>query len=446
MVSPALERLPPQNIEAEQALLGSLLVDRDAIIKVAPSVRQADFYRQSHGLIFQAILDLYNRRVPADYMTVADELSRRGQLDDAGGLSYLFTLLNTVPTAVHAEYYAQLVADRATRRRLISAGTDVVALGYDEARDLDDVLDRAEQSIFEVSQSRETQDYEPISDILERYFERIDFIHQHRGDVLGVPTGYRDLDKLTGGLQKSDLVILAARPSVGKTSLALGFAYNAAVRFNLKVGVYSLEMSAEQLVQRLLSMETGVDSHRLRQGFIDDEEWDRVSRAFGRLAEARIFIDDTAGLSITDLRARSRRLAAEQGLDLLLVDYLQLMQGRRTDNRVQEISEISRGLKALARELDVPIVALSQLSRAVEARTEHVPKLSDLRESGSIEQDADIVFFIYREELYQPETEKKGIAEIHVAKHRNGPVGVVPLRFFNSTARFADLEIYRQPE
>jgi replicative DNA helicase len=446
MAVPALERLPPQNVEAEQALLGSLLMDRDAVIKVAPTIRPADFYNQSHGQIYAAIVDLYNRRVPADYTTVADELSRRGQLDEIGGLSYLFSLLNSVPTAVHAEYYAELVADRATRRRLITAGTDIVGLGYDEGRELAEVLDKAETLVFDVAQALELRDYEPISTILERYFERIDFIHQHKGDVLGVPTGYRDLDKLTGGLQKSDLIILAARPSVGKSSLALGFAYNAAVRFSQRVGLYSLEMSAEQLVQRLLSMETGVDSHRLRQGFIDDEEWNHVSRAFGRLAEAKIFIDDTAGLSISELRSRARRLAAEQGLDLLVLDYLQLMQGRRTDNRVQEISEISRGLKALARELDVPIVALSQLSRAVESRTEHVPKLSDLRESGSIEQDADIVLFIYREELYQADSEKKGIAEIHVAKHRNGPVGVVPLRFFANTARFTDLEIYRQPE
>jgi replicative DNA helicase len=386
-VSTALERLPPQNVEAEQALLGSLLLDRDAIIRVATTISAADFYRQSHAQIYQAIVDLYNKRVPADYMTVADELSRRGQLDEIGGLSYLFSLLNSVPTAVHAEYYAGLVADRATRRRLITAGTEVVTLGYDEARDLDEVLDKAEQAIFDVAQSREVRDYQPISAVLERYFERIDFVHQHKGDLLGVPTGFRDLDKLTGGLQKSDLIILAARPSTGKTSLALGFAYNAAVRFGQKVGIYSLEMSAEQLVQRLLAMETGVDSHRLRQGYIDDEEWDRVSRAFGKLAEARIFIDDTAGLSISELRSRARRLVAEQGLDLLLLDYLQLMQGRRTDNRVQEISEISRGLKALARELNLPVVALSQLSRAVEARTDHVPKLSDLRESGCLTGD-----------------------------------------------------------
>jgi replicative DNA helicase len=442
----AIERLPPQNLEAEQALLGSLLLDRDAIIAAATIVQPTDFYRHDHSLIYQAILALYNNRVPADYQTVADELGRRGQLETIGGLPYLFSLLNSVPTAVHAEYYAGVVADRSLRRRLISAGTEVVALGFDEGRELGEVLNRAEQLVFEVAQTLERRDYEPIATILERYFERIDFIHQHRGDLLGVPTGFRDLDKLTGGLQKSDLVILAARPSVGKTSLALGFAYNAAVRFGQRVGLYSLEMSGEQLVQRLLATETGVDSHRLRQGIIDDDEWQRVSTALGRLAEAKIFIDDTAGLTIQELRSRARRLAAEQGIDLLIVDYLQLMQGRRNDNRVQEVSEISRGLKGLARELDIPVLSLSQLSRAVEGRQEHVPKLSDLRESGSIEQDADIVMFIYREELYNPETEKRGIAELHIAKHRNGPTGMVPLRFFTNIAKFADLEIYRQPD
>lgn len=446
MVIQSIERLPPQNVEAEQALLGSLLLDRDAIIAVATMLRAADFYQPNHGLIFQAILDLYNRRVPADVMTVGDELGRRDQLEPVGGIGYLFSLVNAVPTAVHAEYYAEVVADRATRRRLIAAGTEVVGLGFDEGQPLGEVLDRAEQAVFDVAQSLERRDYEPISSILERYFERIDFIHQHKGDVLGVPTGYRDLDKLTGGLQKSDLIILAARPSVGKTSLALGIAYNAAVRFNQRVGVYSLEMSAEQLAHRLLSMSTGVDSHRLRQGFIEDEEWARVSGAFGRLAEARIFIDDTAGLTIQELRSRARRLAAEQGIDLLVIDYLQLMQGRRGDNRVQEVSEISRGLKGLARELDIPVLSLSQLSRAVEGRQDHLPKLSDLRESGSIEQDADLVLFIYREELYQPETDRKGIAELHIAKHRNGPIGMVPMRFFANTARFTDLELYRQPD
>jgi replicative DNA helicase len=446
MVSPAIERLPPQNVEAEQALLGSLLIDRDAIIKIATQLKPNDFYRTAHAEIYAAILELYNRRVPADYMTVADELSRHAKLDAVGGLSYLFSLFNSVPTAVHAEYYAEVVAERGTRRRLIDAGTEVVALGFDESRDLDTVLDSAERLIFDVAQAQVDRDYQPVATVLSRYMEQINAAHQAEEEHTGVRTGFAGLDRLTGGLQKSDLIILAARPSVGKTALALCFAYNAALRHAKRVGVYSLEMSAEQLVLRLLAMDTGVDAHRLRQGRLEDEEWALLSRSLGRLSETKIFIDDTAGLSIAELGSRSRRLAAQQSIDPLVVDYLQLMQSRRNDNRVQEISDISRGLKVLARELNVPIIALSQLSRAVEARQDHVPKLSDLRESGSIEQDADIVMFIYREEIYNPNTEKPGIAELHIAKHRNGPIGVVPLRFISHTAKYAELEVYRQPD
>jgi replicative DNA helicase len=303
-----------------------------------------------------------------------------------------------------------------------------------------------ERSIFEVSQKRSTGDFQTIASVLDRFFDQISELQEHKGRIVGVPTGYVDLDRLTGGLQRSDLVIVAARPSVGKSALALGMAYGAAIQHKRSVGIFTLEMSAEQLVQRLLSTETGVDSHRLRLGQIDDQEWDRISRAFGKLSEANLFIDDAAALSVMDVRSKARRLQAEFGVDLIIVDYLQLMQARRTDNRVQEISEISRGLKQLARELNVPVVALSQLSRAVETRSDHRPMLSDLRESGSIEQDADVVMLIYREEVYDPNTDKKGIAEIHVAKHRNGPVGTVNLRFFDRTARFADLEMYREPQ
>jgi replicative DNA helicase len=308
-------------------------------------------------------------------------------------------------------------------------------------------LDKAEQILFAITQRINNQDFTSLRDILETYFDRMELVHEHKGTIVGVPSGFHDLDELTGGLQKSDLVIVAARPATGKTSFALSDAHNAA-RAGKTVGVFSLEMSSEQIVQRLLSIESGVDMQRLRLGYLNDAEWQRLSDAFGRLAEAPIYIDDSAALSVMELRSRARRLQAEVGVDLLMVDYLQLMQGRRaggSDNRVQEVSEITRGLKQLARELDAPVIALSQLSRAVESRQSHVPMLSDLRESGSIEQDADIVMFIYREELYNPETERKGIAEIHVAKHRNGPTGVVPLRFFPETTRFADLEVYRQP-
>jgi len=440
------ERFPPHNIEAEQSVLGSLLIDRDAIIRVASYVKAEDFYFSANGTVYQAILDLYNRREPTDFLTLSDELERRSVLDDIGGLGYLSSLLNVVPTAVHVEYYGRIVERTATLRRLIDAGTHIVGIGFQDNLDAADALDAAEQTLFTVSQRRQTKDFQSISDVLDRFFDQLDYLQQNRGEVVGVPTGFSDLDKLTGGLQRSDLLIVAARPSMGKTAFALGMAYGAAVQHGRKVGVFSLEMSAEQLVQRLLATETGVDSHRLRLGNIDDSEWDRISRAFGRLAEAEIYIDDSANASVMDVRSKARRLQAEHGLDLIIVDYLQLMSGRRTENRVQEISEISRGLKGLARELNIPVVALSQLSRAVETRADHRPMLSDLRESGSIEQDADIVMFIFRDDKYDENSEKKGIAELIIAKHRNGPVGSVNLRFFERTARFADLELYREPD
>ena len=441
-----VERLPPHNVEAEQSVLGSLLIDRDAIIKVASYLKPEDFYIAANGTIYKAVLDLYNRREPTDFVTLSDELERRELLEEVGGVSYLSSLLNAVPTAVHIEYYGRIVERHATLRRLIDAGTEIVGIGFRDEVDTEDALDAAERALFEVSQKRQTKDFQSIADVLDRYFDQIDYLQQHRGDVVGVPTGYTDLDKLTGGLQRSDLIIVAARPSMGKTAFSLGLAYGAAVQHGRSVGIFSLEMSADQLVQRLLATETGVDSHRLRLGMIDDSEWDRISRAFGRLSEAEIYIDDAANASIMDVRSKARRLQAEKGLDLLVVDYLQLMSGRRSDNRVQEISEISRGLKGLARELNVPVIALSQLSRAVETRADHRPMLSDLRESGSIEQDADIVMFIYRDEKYDENSDKKGIAELIVAKHRNGPVGTINLRFFERTARFADLELYREPD
>lgn len=385
-----IERLPPHNLEAEQSVLGSLLIDRDAIIRVASFLRPEDFYLGSNGLIYQAILDLYNRREPTDIVTLSDELQRRNQYDLAGGLSYLSSLLNAVPTAVHIEYYARIVERTATLRRLIDAGTKIVDIGFQEGIETEDALDSAERAVFDVSQRRQTKDFVSMGEVLDRFFDRIDYLQQNRGEVVGVATGFSDLDQITGGLQRSDLIIVAARPSMGKTSLALGMAYGAAVGHKKTVGIFSLEMSAEQLVQRVLSMETGVDTHRLRLGQIDDNEWDRISRAFGRLSEAPIFVDDSAAGSIMDIRSKARRLQAEQGLDMIIIDYLQLMSGRRSENRVQEISEISRGLKGLARELNVPVVALSQLSRAVESRADHRPMLSDLRESGCLTGDTPV--------------------------------------------------------
>ncbi len=440
-----VERPVPYDIGAEEAVLGSLLLDRDAIIKIAPFLRPEDFYREAHGWIYGAVLELYGRREPGDPVTLSSELERNGRLDKVGGYSYLVSLVNRTPTAVHIEYYAHIVERAAVLRRLISAGGEIAALGYSEEQETALVLDKAEQILYSVAQRTSTKDFASIEQVLNEYYDRIESIQHSPGSIVGVPTGFHDLDEVTGGLQPSDLIIMAARPGVGKTSLSLGIAHNAAAK-GKRVGVFSLEMSREQLVQRLLAVETGVDSQQLRLGYLTDEDWHSVSDAIGRLAQMPVYIDDSAGQTVHEVRSKSRRLEAEVGVDLLIIDYLQLMQGtaRRDGNRVQEVSEISRGLKMLARELNIPIVACAQLSRAVESRTNHVPILSDLRESGSLEQDADIVMFIHREEMYNPETEKKGIAEVHIAKHRNGPLATIPLRFFSRTTKFADLEVYHQ--
>jgi replicative DNA helicase len=440
----ALDKTAPANLEAERALLGALLIDNEAIGNVASFLKPDDFYRDRHRAIYAARFDLYERREPGDFVTLVDELRRRDQLETIGGASYLTELVNDVPTAVHAEYYAHIIERCAIYRRLIAAAGRIAGIGYDNPPEVDGALDNAEQILFDVSQRRISQDFTTLRDALRDYFETIEYLHEHRGEVVGVPSGFRDLDQMTGGLHASDLIIIAGRPGVGKTGFALSVVRNVAARYGAAAAIFSLEMSTEQLVQRLLCMEASVDSQRIRTGFIDEFEWRRISEAFGVLSDAPIYIDDSAGISTNELRMKARRLKAEHDLKLVVVDYLQLMQGRGLENRVQEVSEISRSLKALARELDVPVIALSQLSRAVESRQDHRPMLSDLRESGSIEQDADIVMFIHREELYKPDTDKKNIADIILAKHRNGPVGQIPVRFFPSQTRFADLEVYRQ--
>jgi len=441
----AIEHLPPHNLEAEQSMLGSLMIDRDAIIRVASSVKPDDFYSAANGDIYAAIVDLYNRREPTDLVTLSAELDRRNRLELVGGISYLSSLLTVVPTSVHVEFYSKIVERTATLRRLIHAGTEIVRIGYDDATEVDDAIDQAERTLFEVSQRRATPDFESVGQILDDYFTELDMIRHNRGDLVGVPTGYTELDRLLGGLQRSDLVILAARPAVGKSSFALGIAHSAAMHHRRHVGIFSLEMSSTQLVLRLLSVESGVDIHKIRLGDMNDDQWLKVTQTFGKLGDVPIYIDDSAGLSVMDVRSKARRLQAEHGLDLLIIDYLQLMHGRRTENRVQEISEISRGLKELARELNIPVLALSQLSRAVESRSDRRPLLSDLRESGSIEQDADIVMFIYRDEIYNKDSAQPGVAEIILAKHRNGPTGSVNLGFFGSHAKFSDLPHYREP-
>jgi len=440
------ERLPPHNIEAEQSVLGSLLIDPDAIIRVAPFLRPEDFYRQAHGAIYEAILELHERREPSDFITLTDELQRRAQLDKVGGAAYLTSLLNVVPTAIHVEHYARIVERNATLRRLIDAATRIAALAYDASdADANEVVDRAEQILFSVAERHLSRDLTPIQEVLRQYFERIGYLYEHQGEMIGIPTGFSKLDLLLGGMQRADLLILAARPGMGKTSMALTITNNAARRFRQRVAVFSLEMSNEQVVQRLVSAETGIDSQRLRTAQLTEAEWLRVEHAISNLSGLPVFLDDTPAITTTELRTKARRLAAEYGVDLIIVDYLQLMQAdRRSENRVQEISNISRALKSLARELNVPVLAISQLSRAVESRQDKHPMLSDLRDSGSIEQDADVVMFIYRDEVYNPETERPNIAEVIVAKHRNGPTGLVPLFFRQELAQFLEVEMRKE--
>ncbi|MCB0214425.1 MAG: replicative DNA helicase, partial [Anaerolineae bacterium] len=419
------DKLQPHNIEAEEAILGSLLIDPDAILRISTFLSPGDFYVQRHGWVYESILDLHERRQPADLVTLSDELERRNQLADVGGSAYLTGLINATPTSIHVEYYARIVERTAVLRRLIDAASKIAQLAYQDAEDADEVVDRAEEIIFAISERRIDRDLKPIRQVLESFYDRVEYLNQHQGEVIGIPTGLADLDKLLGGLQRSDMIVMAGRPGMGKTSLALSIALQSARQWQKRVAVFSLEMSDEQLVQRLVSAETGIDSQRLRLGNIKADEWPTFYQAIRLLSETSIFIDDTPAISALELRSKARRLHAEHGLDMIIVDYLQLMSGgSRNENRQQEISFISRSIKGLARELNVPVLALSQLSRQVESRADKRPMLSDLRESGSIEQDADVVLFIYRDDVYNPDTEFPNIAEIIVSKHRSGPTGV----------------------
>jgi replicative DNA helicase len=439
------DKLPPQSLDAEESVLGALMMDKNAVIRVADILRPEDFYKRAHQLIYSAIVALYEKSEPIDALSLSNKLKESSELETIGGTTYLTSLVNSVPTASNALHYAKIVRHKKILRDLISASQDIANLGWQENQDIELVLDEAEKKIFSISERSLKQDFMPIKLALEDAFERIDRLHKGDGALRGVSTGFADLDHYLAGLQKSDLVILAARPSLGKTSLALDIARSVAVKEKIPVGIFSLEMSKEQLVDRLLASEAGVDLWRLRTGRLsmdgEDSDFSKIQEAMGILAEAPIFIDDAASSNILQMRTMARRLQAEHGLGLVIVDYLQLMEGRDggSENRVQEISEISRSLKNLARELDVPVLALSQLSRAVESRSPQIPKLSDLRESGSIEQDADVVLFIYREDREKPNTEKKNIAEIHIAKHRNGPVGRVDLYFNADQVSFRNL-------
>ncbi len=443
-----MKTLPPQNTEAEASLLGAILLDVDAIVKVADKISADDFYDERHARIYEAMRALYDKHSPIDVLTLADQLKASGFLDLVGGASYLTELTNFVPTAAHSEQYASIVAQKAMRRRLIKASQEMTNLGYDEAKGLQELIEEAEVKLFEVSQRHVKQDVTSLETILGESFDRLDELHKDKGKIRGVPTGFKDLDNILAGLQRSDLFILAARPSMGKTALALNLAHNVAVKANLPVLLFSLEMSKEQLVDRMLAMESGVDAWALRTGNLTDADFEKIGHAMGTLSEAQIFIDDSPSITVSDLRTKARREAHQRELGLVIVDYLQLMSGGSRysgeGNRVQEISEISRGLKGIARELNVPILALSQLSRSVESRNPQIPQLADLRESGSIEQDADVVAFIYREDYYNPETDRRNITDIFIKKHRNGPTGAAELYFDREKQRFRNLDTKHQ--
>lgn len=435
-------KVPPQNVDAEMSLLGAILIDEEVLADVTEHVKPKDFYDKRHAIIYDAIMRLYEKNKPVDLLTLTDELKRKKELDDIGGSAYLTELTNYVPTAAHAESYAEIVAQKAVRRRLIKASGEISELGYDEATTTQELLQQAEAELFAVSDQSLKQDLTSLESILTDSFDRLEELHRNKGALRGVRTGYRDLDNMTAGLQRSDLIILAARPAMGKTTLVTNLAYNVATIAKQPVLMFSLEMSKEQLVDRMLADASGVDSWNIRTGNLSDDDFSKLSEAMGEMAEAPIYIDDTPGLSVLEMRTKARRAAHDQPLGLIIIDYLQLMQGSGRDNgnRVQEVSEISRGLKLIARELNVPVIALSQLSRSVENRSPQIPQLADLRESGSIEQDADIVMFIYREAYYNPETERENITDLIIAKHRNGPVGKVELYFHPERLRFMSLD------
>lgn len=438
-------KVPPHNIEAEKSVLGSLMLDKDAIIKVANLIRMGDFYKDTHNIIYEAIVELYEKREPIDVLSLSNRLEEKNQLDTIGGSSYLASLANTTPSSSNIVHYAKVVQKKSTLRKLISAASQIVELGYKESEDVEKILDEAEQKLFGVSQKYIKQDFIPIKSILESAFERIDELHKGDHKLRGVPSGFPDLDNILAGFQKSDLVILAARPSIGKTTLALDLARQIATSQKVPIGIFSLEMSSDQLVDRMLAAQSGVDLWRLRTGRLksgdQDDDFERIGEAMGILSEAPIFIDDAGSANVMEMRTMARRLQSEHQVGIIIIDYLQLMEGRHGgDNRVSEISEISRALKQLARELNIPVIALSQLSRAVESRSPQIPKLSDLRESGSIEQDADIVLFLYREDREKPDTPNKNIVEVHIAKHRNGPIGKISLYFNENSTTFKSLE------
>ncbi|WP_232698029.1 replicative DNA helicase [Brevibacillus daliensis] len=436
-----LDRVPPQNIEAEESVLGAVFLTKEALITAMELLRPEDFYKTSHQRIFNTMLDLYEKGEPVDLVTVTASLQDQKLLEETGGVVYLTSLASSVPTAANIGYYAKIVEEKSLLRRLIRTATKIANDGYGREDEVGEIIADAEKYILEIAQNRNSGGFIPIRDALMETYERIEFLSQRKGDVTGIPSGYPDLDKMTAGFQRSDLIILAARPSVGKTAFALNVAQNVAARANETVAIFSLEMSASQLVQRMICAEGNLDASRMRSGALEEDDWQKLTMAIGTLAKAPVYIDDTPGITVQDIRAKCRRLQTEKGLGMILIDYLQLISGRgKGDNRQQEVSEISRTLKGIARELNVPVIALSQLSRSVEQRQDKRPMMSDIRESGSIEQDADIVAFLYRDDYYDKETEAKNIIEIIIAKQRNGPTGTVELVFLKEFNKFVSLD------
>ena len=435
------ERIPPQNLTAEQSVLGAMLIDKNAITKGIEILKSYSFYRDAHRFIFEAILELFDKGEPIDLVTVTETLNKNGKLNAVGGSVYIADLIGSVPTAANIEHYAKIVEEKSILRELIDAGTKIVGRSFEEDGDVSLILDEAEKLIFSIAMKRVREKFFKLDEVLKKVLDKIDRLYGKKEALTGLPSGYPDLDRLTAGFQPADLIIVAARPSVGKTALALNIAANLSIKYQIPVAIFSLEMSKDQLAQRMLCSEAEIDAQRLKTASLPDTGWKKLTKSLGRLSEAQIFVDDTAAITAMEIRAKARRLQIEKGLGLVIIDYLQLMSGRsRVENRNQEISEIARSLKTLARELDIPVIAISQLSRAVEQRTDRIPRLSDLRESGEIEQTADLVLFIHREDYYNPQSDRGNIAEIIIAKQRNGPVGTVELVFRKDIAKFCSKE------
>lgn len=432
-------RIPPHSVESEQSILGSILLDKDAIITVTETIQPEDFYKEAHKIIYECMMKLNNKSEPIDLITLTEELKKQGHLEDVGGISYITSLSTIVPTTSNVKYYADIVKEKSVLRKLIKVSNDILNLGYDSSIKVEDILEKAEKQIFDISQEKSSEDFKSINSVLMDAYDMIEKLYTNKEDITGITTGFEDLNNKTNGLQRTDLILIAARPAMGKTAFSLNLVQNAALKGDASVAVFSLEMSKEQLVQRMLAAQSHVELKKIKNGSLDENDWPRIIDAMSVLSNSNIYIDDTPGIKISELRSKCRKLKIEKGLDLILIDYLQLMEGDGgNESRQQEISKISRSLKIIAKELNCPVIALSQLSRAPEQRADHRPMLSDLRESGAIEQDADIVMFLYRDEYYHPDSERKNIGEIIIAKNRHGETGSVELVWLGEIQKFAN--------